>query len=168
MYRKDCDSGSWSYGCPILPRSLDIVADSGSNAAFDRIGKWLSFCFEKDNLCRSIQSLLKPKRLLAVDSLQALCIFVFEPQQVVQNARSIHFMTGLDWAIYRLCRSRYRILWTFGPTREFGNNLTPNQRLTHNTHTSKRGDCHYDKRTMRVAEEKPGWGTNCIRVQRLV
>ncbi|KAH6681307.1 heterokaryon incompatibility protein-domain-containing protein [Halenospora varia] len=51
-----------------LCQSLDIIPDSGSDRAFDRATKWLSYCLSHNEKCCSPSSTYIPRRLLYLGS----------------------------------------------------------------------------------------------------
>ncbi|KAJ4302706.1 hypothetical protein N0V90_001596 [Kalmusia sp. IMI 367209] len=65
---------------------LDIVEDSGSQTAFERATKWLSYCLEHDDLCKPPPSQFIPRRLIDVGLENSGDPFLVEPEEPVQYA----------------------------------------------------------------------------------
>lgn len=63
----------------VIRESLDIVEDSSSTMAFDRVARWLSHCLKNDDECRIPTPNYMPRGLLNVGSDQGCHPFLFEP-----------------------------------------------------------------------------------------
>ena len=68
---------------------MEIIDDSGSSEAFQRIKKWLSYCVDHDDQCKLQSPDFKPNRLISIvdpDGSRGSSLFLFKPEHPVQYA----------------------------------------------------------------------------------